>query len=67
VKSRFELIALDFDTMLNHHLSQKFKLIGKDEFNHLINILTIIIYMHQTKKPYQFDPSIGHVTKPESY
>jgi len=46
--------------MLNHHLSQKFKLIG-------INILTIIIYMHQTKKPYQFDPSIGHVTKPESY
>jgi hypothetical protein len=53
--------------MLNHHLSQKFKLIGKDEFNHLINILTIIIYMHQTKKPYQFDPSIGHVTKPESY
>jgi hypothetical protein len=26
--------------MLNHHLSQKLKLIGKSKFNHLINILT---------------------------
>jgi hypothetical protein len=27
--------------MLNHHLSQKLKLIGNDEFNHSINILTL--------------------------
>jgi hypothetical protein len=26
--------------MLNHHLSQKLKLIGRGEFNHLIYILT---------------------------
>jgi hypothetical protein len=26
--------------MLNHHLSQKFELIGNGEFNYLINILT---------------------------
>jgi hypothetical protein len=26
--------------MLNHQLSQKFKLIGNDEFNYLISILT---------------------------
>jgi hypothetical protein len=28
------------DTILNYHLSQKLKLIGRDEFNHLIYILT---------------------------
>jgi hypothetical protein len=27
--------------MLNHYLSQKFKLIGNDEFNYLIYILTV--------------------------
>jgi hypothetical protein len=27
--------------MLNHHLSQKFKLIERDKFNHLIYILTL--------------------------
>lgn len=26
--------------MLNHNLSQKIKLIGNDQFNHLINTLT---------------------------
>jgi hypothetical protein len=29
--------------MLNHHLSEKLKLIGNDEFNRLINILTKIM------------------------
>jgi hypothetical protein len=29
--------------MLNHYLFQNFKLIGKSEFNHLINILTKVI------------------------
>jgi hypothetical protein len=38
---RFELMTFGFDTMLNHHLSQKFKQIGKNKFNHLINTLTI--------------------------
>jgi hypothetical protein len=31
------------DTILNHDLSKKFKLIKKSEFNHLINILTVIM------------------------
>jgi hypothetical protein len=26
---------------VNHHLSQKLKLIGRDKFNHLINTLTL--------------------------
>jgi hypothetical protein len=38
---RFELMTFGFDTMLNHHLSQKLKQIGKSKFNHLINTLTI--------------------------
>jgi len=29
--------------MLNHHLSQKLKLIGRDKFNHLINMDNCII------------------------
>ena len=29
------------DTMLNYRLSQKFKLLGNDEFNHLTIILTL--------------------------
>jgi hypothetical protein len=41
MKSRFELMTFGFDTMLNHHLPQRFKLIRRDEFNHLINILTL--------------------------
>jgi hypothetical protein len=35
-----------FDTMLNHHLSQKLKLIGNGKFNHLIHALTIVEYSH---------------------
>jgi hypothetical protein len=38
-ESRFELRTFGSDTMLNHHLSQKLKLIGRGKFNHLINTL----------------------------
>jgi len=41
-ESRFELITSGFDTMLNYHLSQKHKLIGIDEFNHLINTTLLL-------------------------
>ena len=41
VESGFELRIKCFDTMRNYWLSQKFKLLGYGEFNHLINILTI--------------------------
>jgi hypothetical protein len=37
---RFELKTFGSDTMLNHHLFRKLKLIERDKFNHLINILT---------------------------
>jgi hypothetical protein len=40
-ESRFELRTFGSDTMLNHHLSQKLKLIGRSKFNHLINTLTM--------------------------
>jgi DNA repair protein RadC len=33
-------MTLDSDTMLNHQLSQKFKLIEISKFNHLIITLT---------------------------
>jgi hypothetical protein len=33
-------MTFDFDTMLNHHLSKKLKLIGRVKFNHLTNTLT---------------------------
>jgi hypothetical protein len=29
------------DKLLSHHLSQKFKLIERNKFNHLINTLTL--------------------------
>ena len=29
-----------YDTMINYQLSQKFKLLGNNELNHLTNILT---------------------------
>jgi hypothetical protein len=38
VELRFELVVSGFDTKLNHHLSQKLELIGRDKFNYLINI-----------------------------
>jgi hypothetical protein len=33
---KFELITFSSDTMLNHHLSHKLKLIEKNKFNYLI-------------------------------
>jgi hypothetical protein len=45
MESRFELKTFDSDVMLNHQLSQKFKLKGKDKFNHLINTLTVLTYI----------------------
>jgi hypothetical protein len=43
IESRFELRTFGSDTMLNHHLSQKFKRIERGKFNHLINTLIDII------------------------
>jgi hypothetical protein len=40
MESRFELKIFGSDTMLNHHLSQKLKLIGRGKFKHLINTVT---------------------------
>jgi hypothetical protein len=42
MKLRFELMTFGSNTLLNHHLFQKFKLIGRDKFNHLINILSAL-------------------------
>jgi hypothetical protein len=39
-ESTFKLRTLGSDTMLNYHLSQKLKLIERDNFNHYINTLT---------------------------
>ena len=36
MKLRFELRTFNSDTMLNHHLSHKLKLIERDKFNYLI-------------------------------
>jgi hypothetical protein len=44
-ESGFELMTSESDTMLNYHLSQKFKLIGIGKFNHLINILTLFSHV----------------------
>jgi hypothetical protein len=41
VESGFEFMTSDLDTILNHYLSQKLKMIGMGKFNNLINILTI--------------------------
>jgi hypothetical protein len=53
MESRFELRTFGFDTMLDYHLSQKLKLIGRGKFNHLINTLTrgyIYIKKKKTRK-----------------
>jgi hypothetical protein len=36
---RFDPMTFGSDTMLNYHLSQKFKLIRRGKFNHLIILL----------------------------
>jgi hypothetical protein len=41
MESRFEFKIFGSDTILNHHLSQKLKFIGRDKFNHLINTSTV--------------------------
>jgi hypothetical protein len=38
-ESRFKLETFCSDTMLNHHLSQKLKLIRRVKFNYLIDTL----------------------------
>ena len=43
IVSRFELKTFVSNTMLNHHLLKKFKLIGRVKFNHLIFILTLLM------------------------
>jgi hypothetical protein len=44
---KFSPKIFDFDTMLNYQLSQKFKLIKIDKFNHLI--ITLAARMYQIK------------------
>ena len=41
----FELGITCSDTMRNYQLSQKLKLLGYGEFNHLTNILTVCIVL----------------------
>jgi len=41
-ESRIEFKTFDSNTMLDHYLSKKFKLIEKGKFNYLINTLIII-------------------------
>ena len=40
-ESRFDPITFSFDIMINYHLSQKLKLIGRNKFNHLTITLTV--------------------------
>jgi hypothetical protein len=42
VESGFELGISCSDTMRNYRFSQKLKLLGNCEFNHLTNILTLL-------------------------
>jgi hypothetical protein len=44
IESRFEFKTFGFDTILNHNLPYKLKLIGRGKFNHLINTLTNFTY-----------------------
>ena len=39
-ESRIDPMTFGSDTMINYHLSQKLKLIGRGKFNHLTIILT---------------------------
>jgi hypothetical protein len=40
IEIRFELKTFGYNTMLNYHLSQKLKLIGRGKINYLITTLT---------------------------
>jgi hypothetical protein len=44
MEPKFELKIFGSNIMLNYHLPQKFKLIKKYKFNHLINTLTLKIF-----------------------
>jgi hypothetical protein len=41
-------LVIFISSLLNYQLSQKFKLIGRDKFNHLINTLTLFL-MYELK------------------
>ena len=41
-ESKFNLMTFGSDTMINYHLSQKLKLIGRGKFNHLTITLTLL-------------------------
>ena len=43
IKSMFNSRTFGSNSMLNHHLSQKVKLIRRGKFNNLINTLTVKI------------------------
>jgi hypothetical protein len=46
VKTGFELGITYSDTIIKYKLSQKLKLLGNDEFNHLTSILVMSNYMN---------------------
>jgi len=46
----FELKTFIFDTMLNHYLFQKLKLIEKCKFNYLINTLTLMYIFNRINR-----------------
>jgi hypothetical protein len=46
MESKFEFKTFSSNTMLNHHLSQKVKLIGRGKFNYLIITLTSNLDAH---------------------
>jgi hypothetical protein len=59
MESKFDFRTFGFDTMLNYHLFQKLKLIGRNKFNHLIISLTmhgfvIPLYLYHIKNYYRF-------------
>ena len=49
VKPRIELKISYYDTMLNYRLSQKLKLLGNGEFNHLTISLTLVWEIREAK------------------
>ena len=52
VKPGIELKIFCSDTILNYQLSQKFKLLGNDEFNHLTIILTAFFFKSSVNTVY---------------
>jgi hypothetical protein len=43
-------LSLEPDIILNYYLSQKFKLIGINKFNHLINTITNINFTSNARR-----------------